>query len=159
MSNSTTPHTTAPAAIHTTLARSYMAYFLFSMLGLLADSIVGFGVIVPFGSAIAILCFILGPSLMIWAQATSNHFRKKTADAKPLYFQHGPYRYLRNPTHLGMVIMITGYAVLSGSVIFLAVTVVGYIVSNTLFRRYEAIVVEQYGEEYANYKSDVPKIL
>ena len=148
-----------PATIHTTLARSYMAYFLFSMLGLLADSIAGFDVVVPYGSAIAILCFIAGPLLMMWAQRTSNHFRKKTLDAKPLYFQHGPYRYLRNPTHLGMVIMVTGYAAVSGSVIFLAVTLVGYIVSNVLFKRYEAIVVEQYGEEYTNYKSDVPKIL
>ncbi|MFZ4500139.1 MAG: methyltransferase family protein [Minisyncoccia bacterium] len=145
--------------IHITLARSYMAYFLFSMLGLLADSIVGFGVVVPFGSTIAILCFIAGPALMMWAQKTSNDFRKKTTEVKPLYFQHGPYRYLRNPTHLGMVIMVTGYAAVSGSVIFLAVTLVGYIVSNVLFKRYEAIVVEQYGEEYANYKSDVPKIL
>ncbi len=145
--------------IHTTLARSYMAYFLFSMLGLLADSIVGFEVSVPFGEVIAILCFGIGPALMLWAQTTSNHFRKKSTEATQRYFQHGPYRYLRNPTNLGMVIMVTGYAAVSGSVIFLAVTLVGYIVSNVFFKRYERIVVEQYGEEYASYKSDVPKIL
>ncbi|HEY0980433.1 MAG TPA: methyltransferase [Candidatus Paceibacterota bacterium] len=152
-------HPTPPRALHITLARSYMAYFLFSMLGLLADSIVGFSVVIPFGSIIAITCFISGAMLMMWAQKTSNHFRAKTPDAAPRYFHHGPYRYLRNPTHLGMVIMVTGYAAISGSVIFLGVTVLGYIVSNVFFKRYEAIVVEQYGEEYTNYKSDVPKIL
>ncbi len=148
-----------PTSIHTTLARSYMAYFLFSLLGLLADSIIGFDVVVPYASAIGIVCFIAGPALMLWAQATSNQFRQKNTGAHPTYFLHGPYRYLRNPTHLGIVIMVTGYAAVSGSVAFLGVTLLGYIVSNMLFKRYESIAAEHYGDEYAQYKSDTPKIL
>lgn len=150
---------TEVTSIHTTLARSYLAYLLFSLLGLLADSIVNFSVTVPFGNSIALACFILGPALMFWAQLSSKGFRHSNGAPKPEYFLHGPYRYLRNPTHLGIVILVTGYAAVSGSVIFLASTILGYIVSNVLFKRYEKIATENYGERYANYKSDVPKIL
>lgn len=147
------------ANIQTTLARSYLAYYLFSILGLLADSLIGFDVVIPFGSAIAITCFIVGPALMIWAQQTSNPLKKKHHAVKHEYFLYGPYRYMRNPTHLGLVVLVTGYTAVSGSILFLAVTIIGYVVSNILFRRYEAIVAEKYGEQYEQYKSKVPKIL
>ena len=145
--------------IHTTLARSYLAYYLFSIIGLLADSIIGFDTVVPFANTIAVICFIFGPVLIMWAQQTSSHFRQKGNDKQDAYFKHGPYRFMRNPTHLGLVILVTGYAVVSGSIIFLAITLFGYIISNMLFKRYESIVIEKYGTDYEQYKSDVPKIL
>lgn len=150
---------TSNTTIHTTLARSYIAYFLFSLLGLLADSLIHFDVSVPYGNSIALACFILGPMLMFWAQATSNVFHPTSRDTQQTYFMRGPYRYMRNPTHLGIVILVIGYAAVSGSIIFLAITILGYVVSNTFFKRYEKIAAEQYGEQYSHYKSDVPKIL
>jgi len=147
------------AKLHTTLARSYLAYYLFSIIGLLADSILGFDVVMPFATAIAIVCFAAGPLLIMWAQNTSNKRKRKGDDRQHAYFKYGPYRYMRNPTHLGLVILVTGYAVISGSVIFLAITILGYIVSNMLFKKYESLVIEEYGDHYEQYKSDVPKIL
>lgn len=137
--------------VHTTLASSYLAYFLFSIVGLLADALVGFEVAIPYKNAIAITCFIVGPALIFWAQQVSGQYQA--------YFSHGPYRIMRNPTHLGLVILVTGYTAISGSVFFLAVTVLGYFISNILFKKYETIITEKYGEEYKQYKSDVPKIL
>ena len=66
---------------------------------------------------------------------------------------------MRNPTHLGLVILVTGYAAISGSAVFLAITVFGYIISNMLFKRYESIITEKYGDHYEKYKAGVPKIL
>ncbi|MBY0328774.1 hypothetical protein K2Q02_01635 [Patescibacteria group bacterium] len=145
--------------LHTTLARSYFAYYLFSIVGLLADSIIGFDAPIRFGQTIAISCFILGPLLIVWAQRTSSHFRQRGEDTQHPYFIHGPYRLMRNPTHLGLVILVTGYAAISGSAIFLCLTVLGYIVSNMLFKRYELIITEKYGDHYTEYKKKVPKIL
>lgn len=145
--------------IQTTLAHSYLAYYLFSILGLLADSLIGFDVAVPFARTIAIICFAIGPILIIWAQNTSDRRKKKGDDKQHAYFKYGPYRYMRNPTHLGLVILVAGYAVISGSIIFLAITVLGYVVSNMLFKKYESFIVEEYGDHYEQYKSDVPKIL
>jgi len=150
---------THSAKIHTTLARSYFAYYLFSIVGLLADSIIGFNTPIAFAQTIAISCFILGPLLIIWAQRTSSHFRQRGEDKQHAYFKHGPYRLMRNPTHLGLVILVTGYAAISGSAVFLAITVFGYIVSNMLFKKYESILTEKYGEHYHEYKTKVPKIL
>lgn len=145
--------------INTTLARSYLSYYLFSIVGLLADSVLGFDTVVPYATSVAIVCFILGPLLIFWAQNTSGKRKQKGDDKQHAYFNYGPYRYMRNPTHLGLVILVTGYAVISGSIIFLLITILGYIVSNMLFRKYEVIITETYGEQYKKYKSDVPKIL
>jgi protein-S-isoprenylcysteine O-methyltransferase Ste14 len=138
--------------LHTTLA-------LFSIIGLLGDSLVGFDVVVPFATTIAIICFAIGPLLIAWAQNTSSKRKQQGDDKQHAYFNYGPYRYMRNPTHLGLVILVTGYAVISGSIIFLSITVLGYIISNMLFKKYESIVIEKYGDHYEQYKSDVPKIL
>lgn len=143
--------------IQTVLTRSYLAYFLFTLFGLLVDNIVGFSVAIPFSNFIAISCFILGTTIIVWAQKTTGLvFRGKT---KTKFFANGPYRFLRNPTHLGMVILMTGYTAISGSVVFLAITILGYMVSNLFFREYEKLLIEHFSDDYKKYQKDVPKIL
>jgi protein-S-isoprenylcysteine O-methyltransferase Ste14 len=144
-------------AIHTTLARSYIAYFVCSMVGLLADALFGFVVPVPQGTLIALVCFAVGPALIWWAQHTSR--TSVSAAAGTTYFNRGPYRFLRNPTHLGIVILVAGYAAVTGSMIFLFVTLIGYMISNHFFKRYETILRITYGEDYKEYESSTPKVL
>ncbi len=66
---------------------------------------------------------------------------------------------MRNPTHTGILLLVTGYTAVSGSVIFLAVTLIGYLISNMFFKKYEALLHAEYGTEYAEYKNTTPKIL
>jgi protein-S-isoprenylcysteine O-methyltransferase Ste14 len=139
-------------SIQINLAHSYLAYFAFSLLGLFADTLWNFGTPMRHGAIIALACFILGPLLIWWAQGTSS----EKSDTP--YFLRGPYKYLRNPTHIGIVILVAGYTAVSGSIAFLAVTVFGYIVSNMFFKKYEASLHAEYGEEYKEYKQSVPKI-
>ncbi|MDB5254885.1 MAG: hypothetical protein JWL92_261 [Candidatus Nomurabacteria bacterium] len=140
------------SSIQINLAHSYLAYFAFSLIGLFADTFWGFGTPLKYGNAIALACFIIGPLLIWWAQSTSS----KKSDTP--YFERGPYRYLRNPTHIGIVILVAGYSAVSGSIVFLGVTILGYIVSNVFFKKYEALLHTEYGEEYKDYKKEVPKI-
>jgi protein-S-isoprenylcysteine O-methyltransferase Ste14 len=143
--------------IHTTLAHSYLMYFLASMVGLFADSFLNLDFHYAFATVSAIICFALGPLIMAWAQYTS--WRCKKNDCNELYFHHGPYRYMRNPTHLGLLILITGYTLINGSVIFFLVTLIGYLVSNIFFKKYESILQDTYGTDYEDYKASVQKVL
>ncbi|MEO5646275.1 MAG: methyltransferase [Candidatus Paceibacterota bacterium] len=143
---------TTKSSIQIDLAHSYLAYFAFSLLGLFADTFWRFGAPLYHGQAIALVCFILGPLLIWWAQHTSSQ------QSGTPYFEHGPYRYLRNPTHIGIVILVAGYTAVSGSIVFLAVTVIGYVISNIFFKKYESALRTEYGEQYKDYKKSVPKI-
>ncbi len=141
--------------IQMTLARSYLAYFVASMLGLFADNIINLEFSIPWVLPVAIVCLGLGPALIFWAQYTSK------ADVKGehhSYFLHGPYRYMRNPTHLGILILVTGYALISGSTIFFLVTLIGYLVSNIFFKKYERVLGDIHGEHYQTYKASVKRI-
>ncbi len=142
-------------SVHTILARSYLIYFVCSIVGLFADTMLGFTIAIPHAQTIAFICFAIGALLILWAQYTS---RTTKADPKHPYFLYGPYRYMRNPTHLGLVILVLGYTVVSGSVIFCLVTLVGYLVSNIFFRKYESILTQTYDGAYQSYQSKVPKI-
>ncbi len=145
------------AEVQKTLTRSYMSYFLFITLGLFLDAFIDFSVRIPFSTLIAILCFIIGTILILWAQFTTGKKIEKQNSLKG-FFTDGPYKYLRNPTHLGFVFLITGYTALSGSLLFLAGTIVGYFVSSLYFKKYEKLLVEKFDKDYLDYKSKVPKI-
>ncbi len=138
--------------IHSKLAKSYLTYFICSILGLFLDTFIGIDINLKYAEPIAFVCFILGTFLILWAQYTS---RKKDGP----YFFRGPYRFMRNPTHLGIVFLVTGYTLVSGSIIFFAITIVGYFISNIFFQKYESILDRTYGPEYQKYKAEVPKIL
>lgn len=146
------------AEIQKTLTRSYISYFLFIILGLFLDSLFDFSVKIPFSTFLAILCFVIGTILIVWAQFTTGKKLEKEQTLKN-FFINGPYKYLRNPTHLGFVFLITGYTALSGSVFFLVGTIVGYFVSSFYFKKYEKLLIEKFDQDYIDYKRKVPKIL
>lgn len=140
--------------MHLALAKSYLVYFIFILLGLFANTIFTLSVPTPHGQWIALACFAFGPLLIWWAQRTS------IIESPVPYFNRGPYRFLRNPTQVGILILIGGYAAVSGSVIFLGAAIIGYFISNAFFfKKYEAILRAEYGDQYENYKSAVPKVL
>lgn len=143
---------------HKTLARSYLTYFICSVVGLFADTLIGFHIDVAYANEIAFVCFGVGAVLIGWAQYLSRNFGKEATLSQDPYFARGPYRYMRNPTHLGIVILVMGYTVVSGSLVFFGVTIIGYLISNKFFHRYESIVGETYGKTYQEYKARVPKI-
>jgi protein-S-isoprenylcysteine O-methyltransferase Ste14 len=147
---------TETSAIHYTLAKSYLVYFLVSAVGLFADSFITYSFVIPYNKIIAIICFVLGPLLILWAQYTSRHSRNNPTH---LFFHKGPYKYLRNPTHLGLLILIAGYAIVSMSPIFFAVTLIGYIISNHYYKKYESVLEKMHGDVYQSYKTNVNKIL
>lgn len=145
--------------LHSTLARSYLSYFIFSFIGLFIDSFIKLDYHIKHGDTLTLVCFVVGSFFIFWAQYTSRHLAKGIGTAPSPYFHSGPYRLMRNPTHLGIVMLVAGYTIVSGSIIFLFITMMGYLVSNVFFRKYESILRDTYGDDYQQYKSKVPKIL
>lgn len=96
---------------------------------------------------------------MIWAQITSHLFEKVKAQTGVVCFDKGPYRYLRNPTQLGLVILVLGYAFATGTAMLFITAGVAYIISNIFFRKHESILEDKYGETYMKYKASVKKVL
>jgi protein-S-isoprenylcysteine O-methyltransferase Ste14 len=98
----------------------------------------------------------LGPLLMLWAQYTSWQCHR--AGHAHEHFRHGPYRLVRNPTHLGILILVTGYTLISGSLVFFGTTLLGFLFSNVFFKKYEGVNRESLGEAYEDYVAQTPKI-
>lgn len=148
--------TQQPQTIHHVLAKSYLAHFVASMVGLLIDAFIAVSFDIPYARTMAVIFFGLGPLLIVWAQYTSWHCEQHKHSAA--YYMHGPYRFVRNPTHLGILILVAGYTLVSGSHIFFATTLLGFLISNIFFRKYEAINHEKFGEHYHNYKAQTPRL-
>lgn len=149
-----------PAGIHRVLAQSYFVYLLASIIGLFADLFFPLDFTLVHGTILAIICIGGGTVLVMWAQYTSHHCANKhhTHHGDSLYFQHGPYRLMRNPTHLGILLMVAGYAVVSKSIIFFVVTLIGYLFSNIFFRKYEFLMKNKFDGVYDVYKKTIKKI-
>ena len=143
--------------IHEILAKSYLVYFFASLVGLFVDSFISVPFNVPYAETVAIIFFGLGPLMIAWAQFTSRHYEKSDHPHRN-YFERGPYKIIRNPTHLGLLILVTGYTLVSGSLIFFGTTLIGYLISNIFFTKYESILSEDHGENYYSYKSKVGKL-
>lgn len=148
-----------PPSVHRVLANSYITYLLLCTLGLFGDVFFPVRLTVPEGKTLALIFLILGPMFIAWAQYTSYTFEKIKLQTGTPQFLRGPYKYFRNPTQIGLLFLVAGYALATGAIMLFLATVLAYVVSNIFFRKHEAILERRYGQEYANYKKSVRKIL
>lgn len=144
-------------SVHVILARSYMTYFILCAIGLWVDSYISIDFTFGFATYASYVLFIVGPLLILWAQLSSKKF-EKNKNGHP-YFYYGPYAFLRNPTHLGLLLLVAGYTLVSGSVVFFGTTLVSYILSSFFYKQHEEVLHETYGQEYDQYKEKVKKVL
>ncbi len=150
---------TKTQSVHRVLATSYLTYFLLCSFGLCLSIFFPIKFSVPNASTFGVFCFVAGPLLIVWAQITSHIFEKVKQQTGQLCFNKGPYRYLRNPTQLGLVILVLGYAFASGTAMLFLTAGLAYIVSNVFFRKHESILENKYGDVYKKYKESVKKVL
>lgn len=146
-------------SVHKVLAKSYLAYYMLCTIGLCLSAFFPISFFVPQGALLAKVCFFVGPSLIVWAQITSGKFEKIKLLTGELRFKCGPYRFLRNPTQLGLVILVLGYSFATQTAMLFITTGVAYLISNIFFRRHELLLELKYGTPYKEYKSSVRKVL
>jgi protein-S-isoprenylcysteine O-methyltransferase Ste14 len=72
----------------------------------------------------------------------------------------GMYRHIRNPQYLGFILILAGYSFSLGSVLVTLATVLGlFAVFRSRFLLEEKLLLEVFGEEYAEYMSRTKRLL
>lgn len=115
-------------------------------------------VMIPPYSYLGSILIIFGIVLNIWCDSL---FKKRKTTIKPheiptSFEISGPYKMSRNPIYLGMASILTGTALLLGSIITFLTPVVFLIIMDKLFIPMEEKNLEnKFGREYVNYKKRV----
>src|SRR3989338_51945 len=102
--------------VHHVLTHSYLIFFFGLLLGLATDLFYPLRLLSPELSVrLGLTLIFLSPLLILWAQYTSHQLRAKKDPLCQDDFCRGPYRFSKNPTHLGLALMILGFGVLVNS--------------------------------------------
>ena len=89
-------------------------------------------------------------------KAIIAHLRGSRITIEPLAAR-GPYRWVRHPLYLCMLVMIWTYPDLTADRLLLNVLCTVWIIVGTLLE--ERDLVDYYGDAYRNYQSDVPMLI
>jgi protein-S-isoprenylcysteine O-methyltransferase Ste14 len=103
----------------------------------------------------------LGIAFTIWARV---HIGRNWSARVVIKEQHelirsGPYRFVRHPIYTGLLIAIAGTALVIGewrAVLALVFAVIGF---SAKAKREEAILVGEFGEDYARYRGETGMLL
>lgn len=99
---------------------------------------------------------ILGSVVIYWAQSASSATRNQASPRTAFDFERGPYKYSRNPTHIGMTIMTLGLAITFNSLFTVIFLIITSLVTKFIFlKKEECLLEEKYGQPYLDYKKKV----
>lgn len=119
-------------------------------------------VVPPPFSYIGVLFMAAGVAIIAWSRRA---FQAASTPIKPFtesraLIRHGLYRWTRRPMYLGAVLLVSGVAVLLGSVTPLIVAAAYFVVLQEGFIRHEERLLDQrFGEEYRAYRRSVRRWL
>ena len=130
------------------LAISYMTYLMLCSVGLFLDVIFPLEAHIIYGNTIGIICFVAAPLIMIWAQFSVEKFYKALKNKEEVSSAFGPYRYMRNPTQIALIILIAGYTAISNSIALCITALISYYISNHFYLKHEFRLEKEYGTEY-----------
>jgi len=69
----------------------------------------------------------------------------------------GPYRLSRNPQWVGLVLVLVGAAVMTGTLLYLGIILVVAIIYHLQILAEERVCLEQYGDSFRAYMAKVPR--
>jgi protein-S-isoprenylcysteine O-methyltransferase Ste14 len=112
------------------------------------------------GLAIIVLAIALDSSSLFL-------FFKKHTTVNPMHPDHtkslvteGLYRFTRNPMYVGLLVILTGFAIYLGSVTpFLLLPLFYWLITTQQIRPEERILEEKFGQQYLDYKKRVKRWL
>jgi len=108
-----TQHEKKPMNIHLILSRSYAVYFFAFILGLIFDTVIYPRLGGQNLQMIGCIIIVLSTFLMYWAQTVNKRVYYLPDGTKD--FSRGPYKYSRNPTQLGLFMMVVGAGLIMNS--------------------------------------------
>ena len=146
--------------VHQILAMSYMVYFIAVFLGYIVSLVWDQKFSSNTFDAIGLVCIMIGTALSFWAQYVSGQGSKNRNTQKDTLthtdFLVGPYNYTRSPTQYGLLFMVLGLALLYGSMVMVATTVIAFVLGKFIFIPLEEKhLIKKYGQSYEEYKQKV----
>ncbi len=147
---------TESTLINFVLSHSYLMYFFAILFGMIFDVV--FPTFISFKpfSFMGVWLMLLGSLLAYWAQSTSNCTKKEVENGAERDFARGPYKYSRNPTHIGLSLATLGYGVISGSLFIIIFMLIAFFLTKFIFlKKEEALLEQKYGRKYCEYKKKV----
>lgn len=147
-------------SIHEILARSYFVFFLFIILGIFVSLFYDQKIFEKTYSSIGFIFLVIGTFLVFWAQESSRKTKHKRIhtdkEIVKTGFASGPYKILRSPTHIGILILSLGFVFLANSFVLLSATIFAFLFTRFVFiKKEEEMLKEKYGEAYEEYKKKV----
>lgn len=97
----------------------------------------------------------LGGGLVTWGIVTLG--TTNTSGVKDGFVRAGPYAFTRNPQYLGDVFLFTGVSIIANSEFVLVTHMLTALIFLITPIAEEPWLVEQYGEEYTRYRSEVAR--
>ncbi len=145
--------------VHIILSHSYTMFFFAVILGLVFDIVIPISIFADYiYQQIGAILILLGSILIYWAQHASSCSKEKMAqeESSKRNFACGPYKYSRNPTHIGLTIMTLGLAFVLNSLFSIILVVIASLITKFIFLKKEEILLEKkYGQDYLDYKKKV----
>jgi len=113
---------------------------------------------------VGIAIIIVAGSFDLWSLLL---FLKKHTTANPMKPENttglvtkGLYRYTRNPMYVGLLIILTGYAIWLGSLTpFLVLPLFYWLITEMQIKPEERVLIKKFGEDYQTYKNSVRRWL
>lgn len=105
---------------------------------------------------LAVFILLAGMAIRIWAK---QHLHYSLRKSRPRQLTDtGPYKFVRNPLYVGNILIGVGATVASKLLWLAPVTLLWWIAVYSLVVRYEeSHLLQQHGEAYRNYMSEVPR--
>ncbi|MCC6323456.1 isoprenylcysteine carboxylmethyltransferase family protein [Candidatus Nomurabacteria bacterium] len=144
--------------VHVILSRSYSVYLFCVIIGLILEMIYPLNISNIFYSNLGFIFMCVGTIFIYWAQSTSSTSKKKflANTNAPRNFALGPYKYSRNPTHIGLLLVCFGFGFMIGSFFVIILTIFSFVITKLIFLpKEEGLLEKKYGEIYTKYKSAV----
>ncbi len=145
------------SAIGVLVAHAPVAYLAFFVLG----AMLHYSYPVPLmgeelAHVIGVTLEVVGSLLILFSQASIRKFHKLIELGEPINFSLGPYRFCRNPTYLGVALLLIGVGFLANALaIVVSVLIALFFVGEVFVKREEKLLSEKYGDTYTTYRHKV----
>jgi protein-S-isoprenylcysteine O-methyltransferase Ste14 len=141
--------------VHKVLAYSYSSYFILFLFGLYLDFVFPLKIFDNYTmTSIGAILLVFGTFLIFWAQKSSLNLKKENISKET--FLHGPYRYTRSPTNLGLFLLTMGFGIIVNALFVVISSIISFIIGRFIFiKKEEKILAEKYGVPYIEYKESV----
>lgn len=146
--------------VHLVLMGSYLIFLFAIVLGVFLDTFIKNEIFTDnVYQNVGFYILVFGTLIIFWAQKTSSytkHTQNSAPDKPYLYFEFGPYKYLRSPTHFGLFAVTVGFSLIINSFFGGILSMVSYLIARIFFFKKEEELLEmKYGQTYLDYKKKV----